>query len=187
LKPGKTTKGKAASMEKEKDFLAVGKIVNTHGVRGELRVIPMTSDISRFDYLLYTWIRVDGRLREYRVTKVRYHKQFVLVKLQGIDNMTDAETLKGCELLVDREHARPLEEDEYFICDIIGMQVYEGDQLLGELTDVLETGSNDVYVVTDRKTKKEILIPALKSVVTQVDLENKRMQVILPEGLLDEV
>lgn len=172
--------------KKEKDFLAVGKIVNTHGVKGEVRVIPMTSDVSRFDYLLYTWIKVDGKLREFRVTQVRYHKQFVLVKLQGVNNMTDAEALKGCELLVDREHARPLEEDEYFICDLIGMQVYEGDKLLGELTDVLETGSNDVYVVTD-SNKKEILIPALKSVVTEVDMEHKRMQVILPEGLLDEV
>ena len=143
---------------RERDFLAIGKIVNTHGVRGELRVIPMTSDISRFDYLLYTWIRVEGKPREYRVSKVRYHKQFVLVKLQGIDNMTDAEALKGCELLVDRQNARPLEEDEYFICDLIGLMVYEGDKLLGELTEVLETGSNDVYVVTG-EDRKEILVP----------------------------
>ena len=171
---------------RERDFLAIGKIVNTHGVRGELRVIPMTSDISRFDYLLYTWIRVEGKPREYRVSKVRYHKQFVLVKLQGIDNMTYAEALKGCELLVDRQNARPLEEDEYFICDLIGLMVYEGDKLLGELTEVLETGSNDVYVVTG-EDRKEILVPALKSVVTQVDLKNRRMQVKLPEGLLDEV
>ena len=172
--------------KKERDYLAVGKIVNTHGIRGELRVIPMTSDISRFDYLLYTWIRVDGKLKEYRVSKVRYHKQFVLVKLQGFDSMTDAEALKGCELLVDRQNARPLEEDEYFICDLIGMKVYEEDRLLGELTEVLETGSNDVYVVTG-EDKKEILVPALKQVVTLVDLKNKSMQVKLPEGLLDEV
>lgn len=172
--------------KKERDYLAVGKIVNTHGIRGELRVIPMTSDISRFDYLLYTWIRVDGKLKEYRVSKVRYHKQFVLVKLQGVDSMTDAEVLKGCELLVDRQNARPLEEDEYFICDLIGMKVYEEDRLLGELTEVLETGSNDVYVVTG-EDKKEILVPALKQVVTLVDLKNKSMQVKLPEGLLDEV
>ncbi|HOQ75803.1 MAG TPA: ribosome maturation factor RimM [Thermoclostridium sp.] len=172
--------------KKERDYLAVGKIVNTHGIRGELRVIPMTSDISRFDYLLYTWIRVDGKLKEYRVSKVRYHKQFVLVKLQGVDSMTDAEALKGCELLVDRQNARPLEEDEYFICDLIGMKVYEEDRLLGELTEVLETGSNDVYVVTG-EDKKEILVPALKQVVTLVDLKNKSMQVKLPEGLLDEV
>jgi len=179
-------KGRQAMEKKERDYLAVGKIVNTHGIRGELRVIPMTSDISRFDYLLYTWIRVDGKLKEYRVSKVRYHKQFVLVKLQGVDSMTDAEALKGCELLVDRQNARPLEEDEYFICDLIGMKVYEEDRLLGELTEVLETGSNDVYVVTG-EDKKEILVPALKQVVTLVDLKNKSMQVKLPEGLLDEV
>ena len=91
---------------RERDFLAIGKIKHPR-CRGELRVIPMTSDISRFDYLLYTWIRVKGKPREYRVSKVRYHKQFVLVKLQGIDNMTDAEALKGCELLVDRQNASP--------------------------------------------------------------------------------
>lgn len=172
--------------KQEKDFLAVGKIVNTHGIKGEVRVIPMTSDVSRFDYLLYTWIKKDGKLREYRVTSVRYHKQFVLVKLQGVDSMTEAESLKGCELLVDREHARPLDEDEYFICDLIGLKVYEDEKLLGELTEVLETGSNDVYVVRG-EDNKELLIPALKSVVLDVDLENRRMQVKLPEGLLDEV
>jgi len=167
------------------DYLSVGRIVNTHGVKGEVRVIPLTSDISRFDYLLYAFVMLDGKRKELRVTDVRYHKSFVLIKFNGIDTMDEAEKLKGCDLCVDRRNARPLEEDEYFICDLIGLEVFEGDQLLGKLTEVLETGSNDVYVV--KQKGKEILIPALKSVVLDVDLENKKMQVKLPEGLLDEV
>lgn len=167
------------------DYLSVGRIVNTHGVRGEVRVIPLTSDISRFEYLLFAFVIVDGKRKELRVTEVRYHKSFVLLKFNGIDTMDEAEKLKGCDLYVDRKNARSLEEDEFFICDLIGLEVFEEEQLLGKLTEVLETGSNDVYVVKSRE--KEILIPALKSVVLDVDLENKKMQVKLPEGLLDEV
>jgi 16S rRNA processing protein RimM len=167
------------------DFLTVGRIVNTHGVRGEIRVIPETSDISRFDYLLNAWIDTGGGMKEYRVTGVRYHKGFVLLKLRGIDDMTEAEKLKGHDLMVERRYARKLEEDEFFIADLIGISVYEGERLLGELTEVMETGSNDVYVV--RSSDGEILIPALKSVVQSVDLVGKRMSVTLPEGLLDEV
>jgi len=100
--------------------------------------------------------------------------------------MTDAEKLKGQELLVQRRNARKLDEDEYFICDIIGLKVYENDQFLGVVADVLETGSNDVYVIRN-EGQEDLLLPALKSVVEEVDLEEKRMQVKVPEGLIDEV
>ena len=168
------------------DYLAVGRVINTHGVRGELKVMPLTSDVSRFDYLLYVTANWEGRPKEFRVLEARYHKNTVLLRLNGIDTMEDAEKLKGQELLVDREHARRLEEDEYFICDILGVEVYEGDRLLGVVTDVLETGGNDVYVVKG-SGKKELLLPALKSVVETVDIKAKRMQVRVPEGLADEV
>lgn len=168
------------------DYLAVGKVVNTHGVKGELKVIPLTSDLARFDYLLFVTAIYDGKPKEFRVMGSRFHKNFVLIKLKGIDNMNDAEKLKGQDLLVERKHARTLEEDEYFICDLIGMKVYENDILLGSITDVLETGSNDVYIIKG-ENNKEILLPALKSVVEKVDIENKRMEVKLPEGLVDEV
>ncbi|NMA67111.1 MAG: 16S rRNA processing protein RimM [Clostridiaceae bacterium] len=169
-----------------KEYLAIGKVVNTHGVKGEIRIIPLTSDLSRFDYLLFVNTEWEGKLKEFRVTSARFHKNFVLLKLKGIDTMDDAEKLKGQELLVERKHARKLEEDEYFICDIIGLEVFEDDVYLGVITDVLQTGGNDVYVVNNKETKKEILIPAIKSVVLEVDLENKRMKVKLPEGL-DEI
>lgn len=168
------------------EYLAVGKVVNTHGVKGELKVMPITSDISRFDYLLFVSVYNEGTYKEYRVLNCRIHKDFVLMTLKGIENMNDAEKLKGQELLVHRKHAKPLDEDEFFICDIIGIEVYEDDTLLGTLTDVLETGSNDVYIITD-KNRKELLLPALKSVVEKVDVEGRRMQVRIPEGLIDEV
>lgn len=168
------------------EYLAVGKVVNTHGVKGELKVMPITSDISRFDYLLFVSVNYDGNYKEYRVLNCRIHKDFVLITLKGVESMDEAEKFKGQELLVHRKHAKPLEDDEYFICDIIGIEVYEDDMLLGTLTDVLETGSNDVYIITD-KNKKDILLPALKSVVENVDIEGRRMQVRIPEGLIDEV
>jgi len=166
------------------EYLTVGKITNTHGVKGELKVIPTTSDISRFDYLKIVWVEKDGRLTEYFVDNVRYHKNFVLIKLHGIDTMDKAVELKNCDLKVNRKNARPLGENEFFIVDLIGCDVYEGDALLGKITDVLQTGSNDVYVVNGDKYG-EILIPALEDVVLDVDIKGKKIWVVLPEGLVE--
>lgn len=168
-----------------KDYLAVGKIVNTHGIKGELKITPLTSDISRFDYLLFASVKIDGAMKELRVSSARYHKNFVLLKFSGIETLEEAEKLKGLDLWVDRQHARPLDEDEYFICDMIGLDVYEDDVLLGKLTEVIQTGSNDVYTVTSED--REILLPALKSVVLSIDMEQRKMFVKIPEGLLDEI
>jgi 16S rRNA processing protein RimM len=166
------------------EYLTVGKVANTHGVHGELKVIPTTSDISRFDYLKIVWVEKNGKLTEYFVDSVRYHKNFVLIRLHGIDTMDKAAELKNCELKVNRKNARPLDENEFFIADLLECEVYEGDEYLGKITDVLQTGSNDVYVVNGGKYG-EILIPALLNVVLKVDIENKRVQVVLPEGLIE--
>lgn len=168
------------------DYLIVGKVVNIHGVRGVLKVMPITSDLARFDYLTFISIRSEGALKEYRVLSSKIHKGLVLMTLKGIETIEDAEKLKGMELYVHRNHAVTLEDDEFFMADIIGIDVYEEERKLGTLTDILETGSNDVYII-EGENKKELLIPALKSVVMSVDIEGKRMQVILPEGLVDEV
>ncbi len=167
------------------EYLAVGKIVNTHGVRGELKVVPLTSDISRFDYLKLVWIADKGERKEYYVEKVRYHKQFVLVTLTGIDTMDGAAEFKGCYLEVHRKFARPLDENEYFIADLIDCNVYEEEVFLGKINDVLQTGGNDVYVVTGEKYG-EILIPAIVSVVQNIDIERKKISVNLPEGLVEK-
>lgn len=167
------------------EYLTVGKIVNTHGVKGELKVIPMTSDINRFDYLKFVWLEMEGKLTEYFVEKVRYHKNFVLVKLRGIENMDQAAALKERFLKVNRKHARPLEEDEYFIADLVDCDVYEKETYLGKITDVLQTGGNDVYVVNGGKYG-EVLIPAIRQVVREVDIESKKVWVELPEGLVEQ-
>ena len=170
-----------------KDYLAVGKVVNTHGIKGELKVYPMTSDLSRFDYLLFVHAEWEGELKEFRVLSARPHKNMILIKLKGIDTMNDAEKFKGKELWVERKHARKHEEDEYFICDLIGLKVYENGEYIGSVTEVIQTGSNDVYIIKDPDKSTEILLPALKSVVKNVDIENNRMDVVVPEELEDEV
>lgn len=166
------------------EYLIVGKIINTHGVRGELKVMPLTSDITRFDYLKLVWLEQNGKLTEYFVEKARYHKNFVLLTLRGIDTMDKAAALKDCYLKVNRKHTRPLEDNEFFIADLIGCRVYEHGVFLGTITDVLQTGSNDVYV-TESGEYGEILIPALEQVVRTVDVESRHIEVVLPEGLVE--
>ena len=168
------------------EYLQVGKIVNTHGVKGEMKLIPLTDDPRRFDELNWAYIEKDGQLEKLSILDVKYVKGSVMIKFSGIDSMSEAEKYKDCFVLVDREHAVKLPEDSFFICDIIGCSVFdENGRLLGELTNVLETGSNDVYVVKD-DSGKEILVPALKSVVSNVSLNQQRIDVIIPKGLLDD-
>lgn len=167
------------------EYLKVGKIINTHGVLGEMKVIPITSDISRFDYLKLVWVEENGQMVRYYVEKIRCHKQFVLIKLYGIDSIERAEELKNCFLKVDRKNARPLDKNEYFLADLVGCEVYEENTLLGIITDVLQAGGSDCYVVNGC-LYGEILIPAVSSVVHEVDIENKKISVVLPEGLVEE-
>ena len=125
-------------------------------------------------------------MNRYSIESVKYFKGMVIIKLAGIDDPETAAKLKGCFALVDRENAVRLPEDSFFICDIIGCSVYdENSALLGQVMDVLQTGSNDVYVVRD-DSDMQILIPALKSVVKKVLPEQKRIDVIIPKGLLDD-
>lgn len=162
--------------------LRIGKIVNTQGIKGEIRVIPLTDDISRFDDLKYVLID-DEMLIKAEVEYVRYHKGLVILKLKGMDSIDDAQKYKNMYILVPREDAIKLPKGHYFICDIIGLEVLDIEGAsLGRVTDVITTGSNDVYVVKDGD--KEILIPALKTVVRNIDIENGRLVVKLPEGLI---
>ena len=164
-------------------MFTIGKIVNTHGVKGEMRVLPMTEDIKRFEKLKKVYVQQKD-LKEYEISAVRYHKHFVLLKFKGIETLTEAETLKNAILKIDRKDSLPLEENEYYISDLYGLKVQtkEGRDL-GEIKDILYTGSNDVYVVKNEQTKKEILIPAIKQCILQVDIESGVMIVELLEGL----
>lgn len=167
------------------EYLIVGQLINTHGVKGELKATSQTDDPQRFKKLKWVYIDKNGIMEKYDINGVKFFKQFVIIKFQGVDSIEEAEKLKGFYIKVDRANAVKLPENSFFISDIIGLKVYdENNQLLGELKDVIQTGSNDVYVVRDSDSK-EILIPALKSVVKEVSIEEGKISVILPKGLLD--
>lgn len=165
------------------NYFVVGNIVNTQGIKGEVRVMPTVDDVSRFELLDHIFVDRKGSIKEYEIENVRFHKQFVLLKLMGIDDMTTAETLKGTVVKITKDMAVPCEEDEYYIRDLYDMEVVtvEGEKL-GIITDVIFTGANDVYAVKN-DDGKEILIPAIKDCIINVDIENNTMTVKLLEGL----
>ncbi|HAN10365.1 MAG TPA: 16S rRNA processing protein RimM [Clostridiales bacterium] len=166
-------------------YFTIGKIVNTQGLRGDLRAVTYTDDISRFELLDYVLLEDanDMSLTKYQIEKVWYNKSFVVLKFKGIDSMTDAEKLKSFDIKIPEELGIKLEEDEYYIRDLFDVEVYdENNNILGKLTDVLNTGSNDVYVVSS-KEKGELLLPAIKECIIKIDIENKKMLVHVMEGL----
>ncbi|MCR5665335.1 MAG: ribosome maturation factor RimM [Eubacterium sp.] len=167
------------------DMLQVGVIANTHGIRGEVKVFPTTDDIKRFGKLKEVYLDTGKEKLLMKIKAVRYQKNMVIVKFDGVDNINDIEKYKSCGLWVTRENAVKLKKDEYFIADMIGMKVTsdEGEEL-GELIDVIQTGANDVYVVKG-KDNAELLIPAIKQCILNVDIEAMTMEVHLLDGLRD--
>lgn len=171
-------------MDKENNMLQVGAVTTTHGVRGEVKVFPTTDDPLRFKKLKTVILDNGKEQREVKVESVKFFKQFVILKLEGIDSMNDAETIRNAKLLVTRDNAVECEEDEYFIADLIGLSVYdEADVLLGKVTEVFQTGANDVYEITDNEGKT-FLIPAIKECVLSVSVSEGRMNIHVMEGLM---
>ena len=168
------------------NYFEIGHISNTHGLRGEMKVRPFTEDKKRYEELEKILIDIKGDYKEYDIESVRYQKDIVLLKLKSVDDIDAAEKLKNHYIYIQREDAKDLQEDEYFIADLIGLEVFENETLVGTLDDVFTAGASDVYVIK-RKGKKDLLLPALKSIVKKVDVENKRIDVEIPRGLEDEV
>ena len=172
----------SAEMNKE---LRVGVIVKTHGIRGEVKVYPTTDSPERFDDIEKVKLRQGKRVYEFQIEKARYQKNLVILKFKGIDNINDVEQYRGAELWIDREDGADLKEGEYYIADIIGIEVITDDGTkLGTVKDVLETGANDVYIV-ERNGMKDLLIPAIKECILDVNIEENIMTVHLMDGLLD--
>lgn len=166
-------------------FLRVGVISSTHGVRGEVKVFPTTDDPARFLDLQSVILDTGKEQKELKIEGVKFFKNQVILKFKGYDNINDIEKYKGMDLLVSREDAVPLEENENFIVDLIDMTVVtDQGETLGVLTDVIQTGANDVYVV-EMPDKKEVLLPAIRDCILDVNVEEKRMLVHVLEGLLD--
>ncbi len=165
------------------DMLQVGVITQTHGIRGEVKVFPTTDDAARFKKLKKVTLDNGKERRELEIASVKFFKNLVILKFKGIDNINDVEKYKKAPLYVTREDAVPLGENEYFIADLIGLKVISDEgEALGILDDVLQTGANDVYVVKC-DNGEEILVPAIKDCVKNVDIEGKEITLHLLPGL----
>ena len=167
--------------------LKVGKIVNTHSLKGEVKVISSTDfEEERFkkgSKLLIT--RGNQLIREVVVQSYRNHKNFLLVKFEGIDSVEEAEKLKNLQIKIDSDEVGELEENEFYFHQIIGCEVFdENDRNLGEIIDILTPGANDVWVIKGEEGK-EILIPYIEDVVKQIDIINKKVNIEVMEGLID--
>ncbi len=168
------------------DYFNIGKIVNTHGIRGAVKIIPLTDDPKRFELLEQVFVEHSGKMEQYTIDFIKYLKNMVIIQFKEVKDMNQAETLKQSIIKIPRELAIPLEEHEYYVQDLIGIAVNTEDgQPLGKIKDIIFTGSNDVYVVGE-EDKKEILIPALKECIKNVNMADKTMTVALMKGLIEE-
>ncbi len=164
-------------------FLQVGVISSTHGIRGEVKVFPTTDDPVRFKKLKNVLLDTGREQLELEVQSVKFFKQFVIVKFKGIDNINDIEMYKGKSLLIPREDAVALGKDEYYIADLIGMEVFTEEGRFGVLKDVMETGANEVYIIASDE-HGEVLVPAIRQCILDVDIKEKKMKIHLMEGLI---
>ena len=165
-------------------YLEVGQIVNTFGIKGQVKVKPFTDDIKRFDKLKEVYVDKKNELRLFQIEKVNYSKNMVILKFKGIETPEEAEKLRNSYLKIDRKDAEKLPEGTYYIADLIGLDVYtDENKLLGKVDYIYNAGSSDIYIVKDEQGK-EILLPAIKDVLKQVDLENEKIIVHIIEGLI---
>ncbi len=165
-------------------YLEIGQIVNTFGIKGMVKVKPFTDNIERFSNLEKIYIKNKSGQTEYKIQEIKYHKNMVLIKFEGIENPEQADLLRNSYLIVDRETEEPLEPGRYYIVDMIGLDVFTDDnEYLGKLEDIYNTGSNDIYVVKN-ELGKQVLLPAIEDVIKNIDMDNKKVIVHLIPGLV---
>ena len=164
------------------DYIEVGKIVNTHGIRGEIKLNPWTDDVEELITTPSFYLQEGASFRRLDAERVRIHKNCAIIKCKGIDDMTTAETLRGKTLFVMKEEELP--EGRYYIADLLGLFVKTAEDIIGKLTDVLQTGAHDVYEVTTKENKK-VLIPAVSEFVKEINLSAGYILVELIDGFLD--
>ena len=161
------------------DKFEVGKIVNTFGIKGEVKVALYTENINNFK----KGNKIYVNNKEMQIEKSRLQKNMLILKLKGVDNMTDAEDLRDSIITVER-NKKELPSGTYYIADLIGLDVYTDEgALLGKIIDIYNTGANDIYTVKTLEGK-EVLLPAIKDVIKQVDIQNKKVIVHLLKGLI---
>ena len=163
------------------DKLEIGKIINTHGLRGEVKAVPWCDAPELFEELEYVYI--EGR--RFAIRTVKYQKANLILSLEGVDSVEEAERYKNKIMLADRSQLDSLTDGaRYFITDLIGLEVFWGERLLGQVTDVIATGANDVYSIKTPEGR-ELLIPAISQVVKEIDIERRIMRVEPIEGMID--
>ncbi len=166
------------------DFLKVGVITTTHGVRGEVKVYPTTDEPERFLELDHVLLDTGKEFQDLEIKNVRFFKNLVILKFKGIDNINDIEKYKGHDLWIPREEGQELDEDEYYIADLLGLRVMLDDGTeFGTLKNVMETGANDVYII-DTNAHGEVLVPAIRECIQDIDLEKNTMTIHLMKGLI---
>ncbi len=159
------------------EMLQVGIVSSTHGLKGEVKVFPTTDDVNRFKKLKQVVVVHKDREEVLEIQSVKFFKKFVILKFKGIDDINDVVSYKTKSLFVTREFAVKCEKDEYFIADLIGVDVYnEEDEKVGVIEDVMQTGANDVYIIT-LEDGSERLVPAIKDCILQVDIRARKMVV----------
>ncbi|HEX3047156.1 MAG TPA: ribosome maturation factor RimM [Bacillota bacterium] len=167
------------------DLIAVGEVLKAQGIHGELKVAPLTDNPRRFAEIRRVYWKQPGGYQELFIERYRLFNQFVLLKFTGIDNMTDAQALGRGLIFIPRVERPRLPEGRYYLDEIEGLRVFTtSGELLGEITEILQTGSNDVYCI--KGAGQEILLPALKDVIKTIELEQRKMVVEVPPGLLDD-
>ena len=168
------------------DRFQVGVIASTHGLQGEVNVFPTTEDPNRFKKLKKVTLHTQrGEEIELDVQSARFFKKFVIVKFKQFDNINDVEKFRGCELTIDRKDALKLEPGEYYCADIIGLTVTDEDgNDLGVISDVLQTGANDVYEMTRSDNDQKVYIPAIKECVRNINLDEKKLIIHIMDGLM---
>lgn len=176
----------AAGERGMEDFFKIGIITATHGLHGEVKVFPTTDDVKRFKKLKNVTLDTGkAETAVLEIESVKFFKQFAILKFQGIDSIEDAQKYRKASLLVPRSDAVRLRKDEYFIADLIGLAVRDEDGTqIGTLRDVMETGANDVYVIA-LEDGRELLLPAIKQCVLEVDVEAGFIRIHILDGLLD--
>lgn len=162
------------------DKFEIGQIVNTFAIRGEVKIIPYTDDIKQFKKIKIIYIKN----KSVDVESVKFHKNFIILKLKGIETVNDAEMLRGEMISVNRSNKK-LPKNTYYIADLIGLKVYsdENNEYIGKVKDIYNTGANDIYVVENNESK-DILLPAIKEVIKEIDLENSKIIVHILKGLI---
>ena len=166
------------------EFITIGKVVSTQSNKGEVNVFSLTDSTDRFKKLDTVFLRNSNSRTKFNIEKIRIKENTVILKLKDIENIQEAKIIVGSFLEVERENAVKLPKDTYFLFEIIGLEVYDENNIfLGKVENVISTGSNDVYIVKD-KNKKELSIPAIREVVKNIDLEKKRITIKMVDGLI---